>query len=266
MTKRTLTSKRPRATAQIDPKLDKTLAAYMAAAGAAGVSMLALSSPAEAKVIYTPAYTRLAGNVILDINHDGTYDFLIRGYGFCISQEFGSLCGQSFNLNASSYSKGRFMGAPGFGSALFAGAQIGPAAQFSARDILATNWTRGFSGTYSPPDWFGPFANGGKGVRDRYLGLKFTIGKEAHYGWLRISVHIPNPKQRGFTATITGYAYETEPNTAIIAGQKTSTGKTADFSEPTPTAPKPVPAPASLGALARGADAIAIWRRDEEAA
>jgi hypothetical protein len=263
MTNRIATTKRPRATARINSKLDKNLGAYMAAAGAAGVSILALAQPAQAKVMYTPAYIRLNNNLILDINHDGTYDFGIHAYGFCISQEVGSLCGQSFRLNASSYSKGKFMGAPGFGSALFAGAQIGPAGQFSAGGILGTNFTWNSSVGSSPPNWFGPFANGGKGVRDRYLGLKFTIGEEPHYGWMRISVQIPNAKKRGFKMFITGYAYETEPNKAITAGQKTDAPESSIF---TPALPKTAPAPATLGALARGADAIAIWRRDEESA
>lgn len=237
----------------------------MTAASAAGVSMLAMGQPAEAKVVYTSTYLPLAGNIFLDVNNDGVYDLPIRAYGFCISQDAGSLCGDSFALNQSSYGKGRFIGAPGFGSALFAGAKIGPASPFSAREIIGSDWFRGFSGTNGAPNWFGPFANEGKGVRDRYLGFKFTIGKQAHYGWLRITVHIPNSNKPGYIASITGYAYETTPNTAIIAGQKSSTAETSSsFVQPELAAPETVGEPASLGVLARGADTLAIWRRNEE--
>jgi hypothetical protein len=255
-----------RATARINSKLNKSLAAYVTAASAAGVSILALGQSAEAKIIYTSTYLQLAGNVFLDVNHDGIYDLPIRGSGFCISQDAGSLCGNFFALNASSYGKGRFMGAPGFGSALFAGAKIGPASPFSAIDIIGSDFFRGFSGTNGAPNWFGPFANGGKGVRDRYLGFKFTIGKQAHYGWLRITVHIPNSEKAGYSAVVTGYAYETTPNTAIIAGQKSRTAETSSFVHPELAAPDTVGEPASLGVLARGADTLAIWRREEDTA
>jgi hypothetical protein len=251
-----LKSKTPRETARIDSKLNKNLAAYMTAAGAAGVSLLALAQPAGAKVIYTSYYTQL-GDTFLDINHDGVVDFPIRGYGFCISGQYSSLCGGSEALNASSPG-GRFMGAPGFASALRAGAKIGPAGQFSARQIIGSDFERPFSGSAKPPNWFGPLANDGNGVRDRYLGLKFSIRGQTHYGWLRISVHIPNSKKHGFSAFITGYAYETEANTAIVAGQETGAVE-ASSSQPASSQP----AQASLGMLARGAEGIAIWRREE---
>jgi hypothetical protein len=253
-------SNRSRSTAAIHPKLNRNLAAYMAAAGAAGVSMLALAQPADAKVIYTSDYQRLGE--FLDINHDGIVDFPIRAYGFCISGEGYSLCGQSFALNASSPG-GRFMGTSGVPLALRAGAQIGPSAQFTARAIVGSDFKRYFSGTNAPPNWFGPFANGGKGVRDRYLGLKFTIGKESHYGWLRISVHIPNSQKAGFDAFITGYAYETDANKAIVAGQETGTSEASSNTQST-LGPNDAAATATLGALARGAQSLSLWRREGE--
>lgn len=263
MSKQEKRSSKARASAPVSSKLNKNLAAYMAVAGAAGVSMLAMSPAAEAKVIYTPTYVQLGGNYFPDINHDGVYDFAFRPYGFCISERVGSLCGGSINLNLSSYSKGKFMGAAnGFASALHAGDKIGPPGQFSARQVIGMNFYQFFSGTVNPPNWFGPFANGGKGVRDRYIGLKFNIGPEAHYGWMRISVHIPNAEKNGYSAIVTGYAYETEANKGIIAG---ATSGTDEKSALTPIPLDPVPQPASLGMLARGADALAIWRRDEHA-
>jgi hypothetical protein len=256
-------SNKARASATVSSKLNKNLATYMAAAGAAGVSMLALTPKAEAKVIYTSTYVQLGGNYFPDINHDGVYDFAFRPYGFCISERVGSLCGASVNLNLSSYTKGKFMGsANGFASALHAGDKIGPPGQFEARQVIAVNFYQFFSGTINPPNWFGPFANGGKGVRDRYIGLKFNIGPEAHYGWMRISVQIPNAQKNGYSAIVTGYAYETEPNTAIIAGQKTSADEKSALS-PTPLNPAQS---VSLGMLARGADALSMWRREEVSA
>ena len=53
-------------------------------------------------------------------------------------------------------------------------------------------------------------------VKYRYLGLRFRIGATIHYGWARLNV-----KVAGFhiTALLTGYAYETVPRKAIIAGK-----------------------------------------------
>ena len=59
---------------RLNQKLDRKLTAYMAAAGAAGVSMLALAQPAEAKVVYTNANLNI-GNVAIDLNNDGINDF-----------------------------------------------------------------------------------------------------------------------------------------------------------------------------------------------
>jgi hypothetical protein len=260
MSKQEKRSNKHRASASVSSKLNKNLATYVAAAGAAGVSILAMTVAAEAKVIYTSDYRQL-GDTFIDFNHDGVVDTGIRAYGFCISEAVGSICGGSDAINQSSYKLGRFLGAPGFTPALFAGQVISPAAQFSAREVIASNWYRFFSGTIGPPNWSGPFANGGKGVRDRYIGVKFNIGTEPHYGWIRVSVNIKNPKRNGFNAYITGYAYETEANTAIIAG---ATSGPEEKSALTPTPLDLVAQPASLGMLARGADSLALWRRDEE--
>jgi hypothetical protein len=60
----------------LNHKLDRQLAAYMAAAGAAGVATLALVQPAEAKVVYTSANINIGFNrVAIDLNNDGTNDF-----------------------------------------------------------------------------------------------------------------------------------------------------------------------------------------------
>src|SRR5271169_6616149 len=58
-------------------ELERSLTAYAVAAAAAGVSALALASPAEGKVVYTPAKTQIAFRdpVPLDLNHDGISEF-----------------------------------------------------------------------------------------------------------------------------------------------------------------------------------------------
>lgn len=57
-----------------------------------------------------------------------------------------------------------------------------------------------------------PYANWG-GVNDKYLGLRFMIGPDTHYGWVRLSV-TPGAD----SITIKDYAYELLPNIGITAG------------------------------------------------
>ncbi len=84
-------------------------------------------------------------------------------------------------------------------------------------------------------------------VTNRYLGLKFKIGRKTHYGWTRLNVHLPGNYL--VDATLTGYAYETIPNKPIIAGK--TRGRDVITLEP-----------ASLGHLAQGASRLSAWRKE----
>jgi hypothetical protein len=70
-----------------------------------------------------------------------------------------------------------------------------------------------FSVGSSPADnwYFGPWLNLRKPA---YLGLKFTIKGEVHYGWARLGDIRPRRRVR---ALLTGSAYETIPDKAIVA-------------------------------------------------
>ena len=57
--------------------------------------------------------------------------------------------------------------------------------------------------------YFGPWQQ----LTDSYLGLRFQIGSQQHYGWARLDVDIVFPY-----FTIKDYAYEATPNTSILAG------------------------------------------------
>jgi hypothetical protein len=52
------------------------------------------------------------------------------------------------------------------------------------------------------------------GVTDKYLGLKFFLGADAHYGWARLDVTAD-----GDVFTIKDYAYNATAGGAILAGQ-----------------------------------------------
>jgi hypothetical protein len=56
---------------------------YGLAAAATGMSLAALSSPAQAEVVFTPAHQEVGSKgVIVDLNHDGIADFEIAARNF----------------------------------------------------------------------------------------------------------------------------------------------------------------------------------------
>jgi hypothetical protein len=223
------------------PRWQARLNHYALAASAAGVSVLALAQGSEAKVVFTKTHAVIGENGVynLDLTHDGTVDFLIQELdegGFPSSNALladpalGNAV-QGFRNNA---------------SALQLGAAIGPGQKFVAGGFNGEAMvTITHSTTGGVSHVRGLWAN----TKDAYLGLKFKIGGETHYGWARLSVEL-----NGFhiAATLTGYAYETIPNQAINAGQ-------IDGSAAVPDTPQPLSF--SLGALALGAQGVTAWRR-----
>jgi hypothetical protein len=249
-------SSRPRTTAELPKSLHQQLNTYALAAGAAGVGLLALAPPAEAKIIYTPAHAKVVPALPVDLNHDGIVDFYLNSFfdsgthGLSACQYWwkdGSssiFCSSYRGTNAirtSVDSKGRKFGAP-----LRYGEKIQRGEQFAKRKVILGEALSG-GGT---PIWYGPWLNGGKGVKHRYLGLKFKIKGRFHFGWARITV---TTTSNNFTATLTGYAYETIPGKAIVAGKTKGSDVTTVY-------------PASLGHLAAGASAMPAWRVKQTAA
>jgi hypothetical protein len=98
-------------------------------------------------------------------------------------------------------------------------------------------------------------------VKNRYLGLKFTINGKTHFGWARLNVTcITTFSNHQITGLLTGYAYETIPNKRIVTGVKKSQQAIASVR----TAPAPDAATArvqtTLGLLAQGSAGVATWR------
>jgi hypothetical protein len=252
-----------RKTAILSDSAHHQLNMYALSAGAAGVGMLLLAQPAEAKIVYTKTHHVIGNHGIydLDLNHDGTIDFRIVQVGTPTFN--GTRASNTLNVYpvSGNAAEGKIRGRRSvFASALRQGAQIGPGKHFGAVTMAAT-------GASDLSDWrTGPWVN----VTNRCLGLKFKINGKTHYGWARLSVQMPGNFL--MNATLTGYAYETIPGKSIKAGQ------TFDILPPTPDSlspddpgpgaslTNPIPdnsQPASLGLLALGAPGLAIWRREE---
>jgi hypothetical protein len=95
---------------------------------------------------------------------------------------------------------------------------------------------------------------------NRYLGVKFLIQGEVHYGWVRVDVAAT---QSGFLGAISGYAYETVPNKAILTGQKSGAPKKRDSGKGSASVEVLTPGKANLGTLALGVLGLQIWRRQD---
>ena len=210
-------------TASLPNSLQRQLNLYALAASAAGVSMLALAQPASARIVYTPAHTKLSPNHVLslDLNHDRVNDF-------ALFIQTGQSCFRGSQTCHTSFSWGRMYVGPSsrgnaivgkvtpvFASALRAGVSIGPKLSFqSAARLMGEVAYNHRSAHYA-----GPWADSGKPVDNRYLGLKFLIKGKVHYGWARLDVRIYRSPTPTATAVLTGYAYETIANKPIVAGK-----------------------------------------------
>ncbi|HTS37723.1 MAG TPA: hypothetical protein VMH04_18760 [Candidatus Solibacter sp.] len=232
---------------QINPNLEKRLTTYIAAAGAAGVSLMVLSSTAEATIVYTPVNVQILGNtfVAVDLNNDGIPDMQV---GYSVGGYSGRLMAAPYPGNslrqANNYNN------PGYAAAVFFGVPIGPGGVFKGYDNfrMATCFAKS-----SVSGCAGPWNN----IGTRYLGVRFKVGAETHYGWARVDVTTVG---LGFKVSLTGYAYETTPSTPIDAGHN-HPGKRGT-ARPIQLQPIMHPRQQSLGALSLGAPGLSLWRRE----
>ena len=211
----------------LNNRLDKSLLAYMAAAGAAGVSMLAMTQSADAKVVYTPANRSITSNSRLDLNNDGIPDYAFHG-PFAI-------CGTCTYLNVFALKFNKFMSSA---QPLAAGVPVGPDGKFRGRDEEMIFWCSCSGNPTTDGPWLG--------VQNGYMGYEFNIKGAAHFGWARFSV-----TDKG-AITLTGYAYETVSLEPIVTGD--TGGNNAD--EDSVDQEKPAaasPQASGLGELALGA-------------
>jgi hypothetical protein len=251
---------RPTASARKAVKLSKPILChlpnYALAAGTAGVSALALAQPAEAQIVYTPAHEIIGrgGKILIDLNHDGITDVTIREIP---SSDLGPP-GNSLQAVPRRVGGGiRMQSVIGFAEQMSPGSKIGPHGPFITGSAVMANWTN--FGTY----YFGFWVQ----AKNGYLGIRFPINGEIHYGWTRMST-MYSPKGKDIVALLTGYAYETQPNTYIRAGDE---GPDSDQAIPIAfPLEQDGGKQSSLGALALGAPGIslrrgvALWEKPQE--
>jgi hypothetical protein len=256
-----MSKQRRRAPFEFRESVRHRLDTYALVASAAGVSLLVLAQPAEARIVYTRAHHIIGhlGTYNLDLNHDGSTDVRIFETNHSTSE-----AGQITRLIAAPGASNLVKGYPLWNSL---GTRIPYASAVRPGQKIGGSRTRFGYGTAQPMAAAATVAGGPAYsfaawgnlplIPYRYLGVKFQIHGKTHYGWARMIVKVSGVE---ITATLTGYAYETVPNKTIVAGKKSDSEDSAEISREL-TSRNTNAAPAGLGRLAQGAAGLPAWRR-----
>ncbi len=200
--------------------IDRRLLQYTAAAAA----FLAVG-PASAAVVYVdldPDNT-IAGEgaeMMIDIDADGTDDFqfivssftgVVSYYGFPVSYGVKVAVANAMGDNEFVGSVQSFSGYTiNYLPQLAEGATIGSATEFvTGYGTLALSVTVFGSPYYTYGNW--------AGAEMDYMGFRLVIDKDYYYGWMRVSV-----AEDASSITLHDYAYQTNANQSITAGQTTA--------------------------------------------
>ncbi len=183
-----------------------------------GASHAVFDAIAPDSIVYTPVNEQITdrGTLRLDLNNDGKNDFTFRQYFNQAYQQGGMgpprLCGAIGSLIVTTSLKGNGVanGAMvGWAAALLYGSTIDSKLSFDKASSLMYGYgvgcvrERGSRGYWN-------------GAQNQYLGLKFKVLGQAHYGWAKVS---SGGGLYGDYTTLTGYAYETVAGKSIAAGQ-----------------------------------------------
>lgn len=195
-------------------KLSKRLAKYGALTAAiAGVA------DASGQIVYTDVTPDFAGvggdEYFLDIDNNGTDDFRI----FNVVGSSGELYLFAQPLTASNDVLASNSDYYGYPFALSSGAPISNGTSF----WLNNGYSSGNLSLNYQACSFGNWCS----VTDRYLGLRFNIGGNRHYGWARLDV----PNNAADSWTVKDYAYNMTAGDPINAGQQTLSVETNNLQD-----------------------------------
>ncbi len=178
--------------------LERKLAAYTVASGA----FLAISATgsAQAGIVYSgPQDIQVpvgSAPFFIDFDGDSAADFAIA-----------NKASGPGNLLISAASAGIVSTNSPFADALSLGTPISGSSPFKGYTVM------GGVVPGDPTQDFGPWAD----AQNQYLGVSFTAGDSlTHYAWVEVS--FPSTGPNAGTATVEGWAYETDPGVGINAG------------------------------------------------
>jgi hypothetical protein len=216
---------------------DRALFGYALAGGA-------VASSASAAVIYSGPQNLQFQSSSQDIDMNG------GGNDFAIFRQSNGLYVQGYSQTDAQIAVG---GNPTDAAAFSAGTSISGSdaygAGFSGSTVNKT--LVGYDGANGTPI-SGLFAPAGPGTNTAFVGVRLANGADWNYGWIRITA--PYDINTG-QATIVDWAYESNVNTAILAGAGAPSGGGV-----------PLPGAAALAALAAGASGVRGRRKRERAA
>ena len=198
--------------------LKNKLKSYSALSGA----LLLASNAADAGcVVYTDINPdqSFSGNGVfkdIDLNNDGLFDARVSMTTSSTSYIYYSWWGgqqlrrrSSTRVNAAGIAPAGVAGPGSYSASAF---------NFGANINAAPNWNNNWSGykrmafAQTSNGWSysgGPWLN----ATDKYLGVRFPIAGQTHFGWVRMDVDIPNS-----TFVVKDYAHNADPNTISYAG------------------------------------------------
>ncbi|HEV3306195.1 MAG TPA: hypothetical protein VGZ91_07125 [Candidatus Sulfotelmatobacter sp.] len=258
---------RAKSAAPLSDALSRRLNAYALAAGAAGVAVLACSTPAEAAPVCKTVGAQLTRTSTFPLYLiDPAIPAFNIAQGTNATFRSGTLTGIGTIFW---WNRGFFTPNTAGANVLLdnnrlpadvaAGAEIGPGGNFGKGTSYGLLFTYG-KGQLS-------FTGGGTKLRhegnlnltqNNYIGLQFTEAGAVHYGWARLAITFQDGGSdvKHAVTNILGFGYESTPNAAIDAG---SCGAGEQVSTDTPD-PSSASGGASLGTLALGSAGIANWK------
>jgi hypothetical protein len=200
-------------------------------------SGLALSSAAQSTIAYydgpafpIPSYYALDEDTgTIDFDKDGVADFSLFGgvamtTGFSITEPYYIAALNTNNVLCRGYNVvvmpwGTLIGSAPPGSAGWSNnidgailTEFGETFDSGGVGIFPILLGSNSVASTAGPAWGGPLSSGQEG----YLGVRFYAGDGLHYGWIHAS--LAGDSTLGPSPTITDWAYETRPNTPILAG------------------------------------------------
>jgi hypothetical protein len=244
-------SRRQRSAATLPEALASRLDAYTLAATAAGIGLLGSALPANATPICQNISVVLSGTDSFALNpaNQQIAPFLVVQTRFYYDYESNPMFWNRafFEPNPQGVMLSAANSLP---AAVSAGALIGPSGKFAKGNSY------GLLFTYGPGDSYFQYKGGGtlnkhrgnfKFGQTNYVGFRFLLSGQYHYGWARIEVFLHPYFHEVIAKTgISSYGYETAADTAISAGDC-----------PTPELSSNG---ASLGLLALGEQGFSKWR------